>query len=242
MPLSCNGSWCSGCQPGVPGTETLCPRFGKGLLTQGLIGSSPLAVPDACGLPGFLLPWQGLEGSLGVSETDRMGWGPRGCVTIRGSWWNRCDSLKGGPRREMGWAFFCPLRWAEQRLGRPPHTTQGSVDKSVPRMVSLLPFPALSPALPPGPSPLLWSSPASESGGVKGANVFSKGFLLPLHLPTLGVLGEAGGRAASWGHSSPGSRPRHPETGVPWAVVTQKVCARVCKCGCVCVRVFCLSL
>ena len=44
-------------------------------MTQGLIGSSPTAVPDACGLPGFLLPWQGLEGSLGVSETDRIGVG-----------------------------------------------------------------------------------------------------------------------------------------------------------------------
>ena len=29
----------------------------------------------ACGLPGFLLPWQGLEGSPGVSEMDRIGVG-----------------------------------------------------------------------------------------------------------------------------------------------------------------------
>lgn len=25
----------------------------------------------------------------------------------------------------MGWAFFCPLRWAEQRLGRPPTPPRG---------------------------------------------------------------------------------------------------------------------
>ena len=68
--------WLPRLQPGVPGTKTLCPRFGKGPLTQGLIGSSPTSVPNACGLPGFLLPWQGLEGSLGVSETDRIGGGP----------------------------------------------------------------------------------------------------------------------------------------------------------------------
>lgn len=66
------------------------------------------------------------------------------------------------------------------------------MDKSVPRLLSLVPFPAVPPALPPGHSPLLWSFPASESGRIKGANVFSKGILLPLHLPTLGVLGEAG--------------------------------------------------
>lgn len=206
MPLSCNGSWCSGCQPGVPGTETLCPRFGKGLLTQGLIGSSPLAVPDACGLPGFLLPWQGLEGSLGVSETDRMGWGPRGCVTIRGSWWNRCDSLKGGPRREMGWAFFCPLRWAEQRLGRPPHTTQGSADKSVPRMVSLLPFPALSPALPPGPSPLLWSFQLQNLGESRGPMCFLRASCCLYISPPLGSWERLGGG------QHPGATP-HPGPG-----------------------------
>lgn len=59
-------------------------------MTQGLIGSSPTAVPDACGLPGFFLPWQGLEGSLGVSETDRTGVGAR-----------RLRDCKGEPVEQM---------------------------------------------------------------------------------------------------------------------------------------------
>lgn len=58
--------------------------------------------------------------------------------------------------------------------------------------------------------------------------------------PPLGSLERLG--AESRGYFSPGSRPRNPETGVPWPVVTQNVCARVCKCGCVCVRFLLISL
>lgn len=43
MPLPCNVVfWLPPLQPGVPGTKTLCPRFGSWKpLTQGLIGVPP---------------------------------------------------------------------------------------------------------------------------------------------------------------------------------------------------------
>lgn len=162
-------------------------------------------------------------------------------MTIRGSWRNRCDSLKGGPRREMRWAFFCPLRWAEQRLGRPPTPPRGL-------WTSLyLDCCLCSPCLQCHQLCLLGTPPCfglfrlQSLGESRGPMSFLKASCCLYISPPLGSW-ERLGWAASWGHSSPGSRPQHPETGVPWPVVTQKVCARVCKCGCVCVRVFCLSL
>lgn len=48
--------------------------------------------------------------------------------------------------------------------------------------------------------------------------------------------------AGPWSHSSPRSRPRNLQTGDPRPVVTQDVCARACKCGCMCVRILLISL
>lgn len=131
----------------------------------------------------------------------------------------------------MSWAFSAHQR-AEQRLGRPPHH-QGSVIEPVPRPPSL-PLPALSPALSPGPSPGFGLFQLRVWGNQGGQCLFYASCCFYLHLPSLGVLGEAVG-AASWGPLSPGPGLWHPETGVPWPVVTQKGGARVCKCGCVCV-------
>lgn len=105
----------------------------------------------------------------------------------------------------MGWAFFCPLRWAEQRLGRPPTPPRG-LWTSLCLERCLLPFPVLSPALPPGPSLLLWAFPASESGGGKGANVFSKASCCLSISPPLGSWERLGGG------QHPGATP-HPSPG-----------------------------
>ena len=171
-----------------------------------------------------------------------MGWGPRGCVPIRGSWWDSYDSLKGGPGREMGWAVFCPLRWAEQRLGRPPTPPRGLwTSLCLERCLCPLFLCCHQPCLL-GLLPCFGLFQLQNLGESRGPMSFLRASCCLYIFPPLGSWERLGGGAASWGHSSPESRPRHPEAGVPWAVVTQKVCARVCKCGCVCVRVFCLSL
>lgn len=81
---------------------------------------------------------------------------------------------------------------------------------------------------------------ASEAGEIKGANARVQGQPLPLRLPTLGVLGEVRGRALEPLFTQ-GQAPESRDQS-PLAVVTQDVCARACKCGCMCVRSLRISL
>lgn len=151
-------------------------------------------------------------------------------------------SVKGLPR-EMSRTSFCPLGWAEQRLGRPLVPPRGLwTSLCVEQCPWPPPWDVRSSPLPPGSSLPLWSFPASGSGsggGIKEADALSEGCLLPLHLPILGILGDAGGRVQGLLFT----RVEAPESQ-DWSALASGNTERVRACASVgvCVCVFCLSL
>lgn len=76
-------------------------------------------------------------------------------------------------------------------------------------------------------------------GGIKEADALSEGCLLPLHLPILGILGDAGGRVQGLLFT----RVEAPESQ-DWSALASGNTERVRACASVgvCVCVFCLSL
>lgn len=89
----------------------------------------------------------------------------------------------------------------------------------------------------PGSPPFV---PSFRSWGDQGGQCPSPRAASALRLPTLGVLGEVRGRALEPLFTQ-GQAPESRDQS-PLAVVTQDVCARACKCGCMCVRSLRISL
>lgn len=145
---------------------------------------------------------------------------------------------KGAPKGDES-NILPPTRMGRAEVGQAPGATQGSVDESVRGTASVAPFPGMFVHQPRllGLLPCFGLSQLQDLdqgvGGIKEADALSEGCLLLLHLPALGILGEAGGRV-------PGllfTRVEAPESR-DWSALasgnTERVRARVQVWVCVC--------
>lgn len=157
------------------------------------------------------LPWQGFGGSLGVSETGRMGMVSGGRVTIRGS---LCKgSQEGG--RGTGHSSV-PLGWAGQRLGLWMHLspkqylcpTFSSSLRFIhhPCLLGLLPFFGFSQL----------QDRDDQGAGVGGGSLpFLRAAPVPTS-PIFGILGGAGGSPGATLHPGPGPEILRLESPCQW--------------------------